>query len=140
MRTFRLIRAMPAFFVIAFVAVLWLVALALGVKAQTTNLNPAGTAVSATTGDNGASRQIIAANPTRRQLQICNPSASVIWWIAPSPITAAANGAGSIGLPAVSSGTTTCYTTPNGFPNSVGAAWNGIPASTPAALSIYEFN
>lgn len=139
MRIFRLIRAMPAFVVIAFVAALWIMALACGVMAQTTFPNPSGTAVSATTGDTGASRQVIGSNGSRKVLQICNPSASVIWWIAPAPITAAANGAGSIGLPAVSSGTTTCYTTPI-FSNSVGAAWNGIPASTPATLSIYEFN
>lgn len=114
-------------------------ALCAPVLAQTTFPNPSGTAVSAGTGDTAASRQVIGSNGSRKVLQICNPSASVIWWIAPAPITAAANGAGSIGLPAVSSGTTTCYTTPI-FSNSVGAAWNGIPASTPATLSIFEFN
>jgi hypothetical protein len=106
---------------------------------QTTFGNPTGTAVTTTSTDNGASRQIIGSNPTRRAIQICNPSA-VVWWIAPSPITPAANGAGSYGLPANSTGTTVCYTVPSNFPNSVGAAWNGKPASTPATLSVYEFN
>jgi hypothetical protein len=116
-----------------------IVALIGAAVAQTTFSNPVGTAVNATTGDTAASRQVVGSNPTRRSIAICNPS-SVIWWIAPSPITAAANGAGSYGLPAASSGTTVCYTSPSGFPNSVGNAWNAIPASTPATLSIFEWN
>lgn len=103
-------------------------------------LNPQVTAFSSVASN--AATQIIGQNPTRKLLQICNPS-SVVVWIAPGSITAAANGAGSYGLPAVSSGTTTCYTTPNDRSTAAwtaGNSWNAIGASTPYTLSIYEYN
>ena len=102
-------------------------------------LNPNVSTYACGTGCANAAAQIIGQNPTRRSIQICNPSA-VIVWIAPGSTTAVANGAGSIGLPAVSSGTTTCYTPPNGFSNFVGNSWNVVGASTPFNMTVYEFN
>ena len=108
-----------------------------------TNLGPFVTGVTLNT---TVATQIIGSNPSRRGLQICNPNASIILWIAPTAapgataVTVAANGAGSYSLPAVSSGTIVCYTFPNGISTSgAGAAWNAITATTPATVTIYEF-
>lgn len=109
---------------------------------QTTFLNPQGTGYTIPTGWTTGSVQVIGSNATRRSIQICNPSA-VVWWIAPSPLTPAVNGAGSYGLPAASTGTTVCFTPPTGgvspAGSSAGNAWNGLPASSPATLTIYEW-
>lgn len=109
---------------------------------QGTSLWPQGTAF---TLNSTASQQVITSNPTRRAIQICNVSTptNLIIWIAPSPITAAANTGGSIplvSLSAASTSTANCYITPNSAPGSQGNAWNAIsPTTTPAALTILEY-
>jgi hypothetical protein len=102
-------------------------------------LNPQVTGFSSPA--NNAATQIIGQNPARKLLQICNPTASVIVWIAPTGVTVSANGAGSIGLPAVSSGTTSCFTIPT-VPGGIAAgnSWSAIGASTPYTLTIFEYN
>ncbi len=109
---------------------------------QGTALWPQATAFTMNT---TASQQIIGSNPTRRWITICNVStpSTIIVWVAPSGITAAANGAGSIPLSSMSaSGSTTtaaCYSSPvNG---SQGMAWNAAIAgsTTPAQLTIFEY-
>src|ERR1700691_1168030 len=90
--------------------------------AQNTNPVPVATGCQVGT----ASSQCIAANPSRRSIQICNPSASITVWIAPGSTTAAANGGGSVSIPPVSSNTTTCFTPPTGAGGgntNVGAQW-----------------
>lgn len=104
---------------------------------QTTLLGPFPTGVTLNT---TAATQVIGQNPGRKVLQICNPNASIIVWIAPAGVTPAANGAGSYSLPAVSSGTIVCYTSPGASsPGGLGAAWSAITATTPATLTIYEY-
>jgi hypothetical protein len=102
---------------------------------------PVGTAVTLNT---TASQQIIGTNASRRFLQICNVASpsTLIVWIAPSGITAAINGAGSIPLTSLAASSTTvssnCYNSP--VTGSVGQAWNAItPTTTPVTLTIYEY-
>ena len=103
---------------------------------QTTNLGPFDTALSNVT---SGSNQIIGQNPSRKALSICNPS-SHIMWVAPAPIVAAAAGAGSVGIPAASSGTTTCFNTPTNITGGLGAAWNGLDATSGGNLTIFEYS
>lgn len=104
--------------------------------AQTTLLGPFATGVNVTT----VSSQIIGSNPSRKSIQICNPSATTIVWIAPAPTVPLANNGGSISLPAVSSGTTTCFTPPTGVTGGLGAAWNGISAGGNASVTVLEWD
>jgi hypothetical protein len=132
----RIFGAIVVAAVIAFIVVRPDVALSQG-----TSLWPQATGVTLNT---TASTQIIGTNPTRRWITICNVAtpSTIIIWIAPSGITPAANGAGSIPLSSMSaSGSTTtaaCYNSPiNG---SEGAAWNAItPTTTPATLTVFEY-
>ena len=105
-------------------------------------LNPNVLTYSCSSGCNNVATQIASTNPSRRSIWICNPTASVIVWIAPGSVTAAANGAGSYSLPAVSSGTTTCWKTQDGVagPGGAGNSWNAIGASTPFTLSVFEWD
>ena len=106
--------------------------------AQAVNTNPVPVATGCQVGT--ASSQCIAANPTRRSIQICNPSGSITVWIAPGSTTAAANGGGSVSIPPVSS--TTCFTPPTGAGGgntNVGAQWNAIAVTTPSSLTVYEY-
>lgn len=103
--------------------------------------------------------QIIGTNPTRRFIEICNPTTSTTIWIAPLPMVATTptntNGTpgsgGSIPLfpvtqqPAATvSATLSCYRTPfppgtqsGGF---VGAAWNAVAqGSVLGSLTIFEY-
>lgn len=107
-------------------------------QAQLTIAMPIAT-VSAMT---NASSQIIAANPTRKSIQICNPTA-VVMTIIPGTTAAVAGGSttgNGITLPAVASGVTSCYTPPfyNSAPGA-GAAWQGILASSTGNALIMEW-
>jgi hypothetical protein len=105
--------------------------------AQTTFTGPVMTTVTLTT---TASTQIIAANPSRRLIQICNVGASNGVWIAPT-VPAVANA--SIPLSALSTLVDTCYTSPPvanppaGGGN--GAAWNAIAPTTNVTLIVLEW-
>ena len=108
--------------------------------AQAPNTNPQPVATGCQVGT--ASSQCIAANPSRKSIQICNPSASIVVWIAPNPTTAAANGGGSVSIAPVSSNVTSCFTPPTGAggnTTNVGAQWNAIAVTTPTSLTIYEY-
>ncbi len=102
------------------------------VEAQTTQLGPVVTNATLST----ASAVAIAANPSRKHLTFCNPSAVVIW-LMPGTTAAAANT--GIGLPAASSGTTVCFSTPTSLTGGVGSAWNAIAASATPSLTILEY-
>ena len=102
---------------------------------QTTVLGPFVTALTSVT---SASTQIIGQNPSRRLIQFCNPSTH-IFWIAPQPIVAAVNGAGSISIPAVATGTTTCFAPPSNVNGGLGAGWNGLDATSGGNLTILEY-
>jgi hypothetical protein len=104
-------------------------------SSQTTALGPFVTALTSVT---SASTQIIGQNPARRAIQFCNPSTH-IFWIAPQPVVAAANGAGSISIPAVATGTTTCFTPPSNVNGALGAGWNGLDATSGGNLTILEY-
>ena len=87
-----------------------------------------------------ASAQIIGTNPTRKAITICNPS-TIIEWIMPGPGPAVASS--GIGLPAVSTGTTTCitFTAPQSVPGStsaVGNSWYALSASSTPNITVIE--
>lgn len=102
-------------------------------RAQSTVLGPYGTSVALST----TSAQIIGTNPTRRGLQICNISASIIEYIAPSPLVPVTGGTIGISLPAVASGVQSCFTAPSGL--SIGQAWNGVSASATPNVTVLEY-
>ena len=108
--------------------------------AQSTFTGPVMTTVTLTT---TASTQIIAANPSRRLIQICDVGASNGVWIAPT-VPAVANA--SIPLSALSTLVSTCYTSPpspglqgTGGGGGNGAAWNAIAPTTNVTLVILEW-
>lgn len=96
-------------------------------------LSPNGTSVALST----TSAQIIGTNPTRHGLQFCNPTA-IVEFIAPVPIVPLTAGGVGIGLPAIASGVTSCYTAPIGMPG-IGQAWNGVSASGTPNITVLEF-
>jgi hypothetical protein len=103
-------------------------------KGQSTALGPNGTSVPLNA---GTPVQIIGANPTRHSLQFCNPSA-IVEFIAPvGPIVLSTAGVG-IGLPAIASGVTSCFTVPLGV-STIGAAWNGSSASATPNITVLEY-
>jgi hypothetical protein len=111
-------------------------------QAQTTFPGPIMTTITLTT---TASTQIIAANPTRKLIQICNTGASNGVWIAPGPGPAVANA--SIPLSALATLVATCYTSPPApgiggpppGPGGNGAAWFAIAPTTNVTLTILEW-
>lgn len=89
-----------------------------------------------TTALSTTSASIVGTNSARKGIIICNPS-TIIEWIAPAPATAVANA--GIGLPAVSTGTTGCFTltgTAAGY--SLGNGWNAIAASSTPNITVLE--
>jgi len=105
--------------------------------AQSTQLAPAAT-VTTLTGT--TSSQVIGTNPSRKAIQICNVGTTIVW-IAPtgvSPISA-------YELPALASGTTTCYPSSLTFPpataNSPGQSWNAVVVggSSGGTVSVFEY-
>lgn len=103
------------------------------IGALTQVLSPNATSVPLST----TSAQIIGTNPTRHGLQICNPSA-IVEFIAPAPLVPLTAGGVGIGLPAIASGVTSCYTAPIGMPG-IGQAWNGVSASATPNITVLEF-
>jgi hypothetical protein len=93
---------------------------------------PVGTSVALST----TSGQVIGINLTRHGLQLCNPSA-IVEFIAPAPIVPLTGGGVGIGLPAIASGVTSCFTAPLGVP--VGQAWNAVSASATPNLTVLEY-
>lgn len=136
-------------------------------QAQLTILGPVGTAIgpgNAIAVQSTSPIQVIGSNPTRRYIEICNPTTATTVWIAPLPLNAAtggnlATGAGNGGsipiFPYMSAPTGTinavvnCYRTPfspiglspGGY---VGAGWSAIAqvnGTSPVlgALTIFEY-
>jgi hypothetical protein len=139
MRVIRSLR-FPAIAAVVVCFIVFLVSRVPVVYAQAVNTNPVPVATGCQVGT--SSTQCIGSNPTRRSIQICNPSASITVWIAPGPTAAAANTGGSISIPPVSSGTTTCIVPPagsGGGNTNVGSSWNSIAVTTPASLTVFEY-
>ncbi len=114
-------------------------------KGQSTFAGPNVYAYTAVT----TAQVIIGANPTRHALQICNPGAANILWIAPQNvpiggntgaltalIVPSANGAGTVGVPVTAAGTVPCFAPPVNAP-SIGASWSGFSTTTP--VTVYEW-
>jgi hypothetical protein len=105
-------------------------------SAQTTQLAPNVTVTSVTS---PTAVQIIGTNPGRKDIRICNVGTGVLW-IWPGPLSPAVS---AYELPALSSGTTVCFTPPDG---SVGAgnsgqgnSWNAQAVSTTGPISVFEW-
>jgi hypothetical protein len=101
-------------------------------KAQSTQIGPNATSVALST----TSAQILGQNPSRHALQICNPTA-IVEFIAPAPIVPLTAGGVGIGLPAIASGVTSCFTAPLGV--SIGSAWNAVSASSTPNITVLEY-
>lgn len=107
---------------------------------QTTVLGPFPTGCSLNTPAGPAVIACLPANPSRKLLTVCNVGSANTAWIAPSPITPAANGAGSIPIPPVASNLATCLSFPaSGNMGGNGAAWSAIPSATPVTLTFLEY-
>ena len=100
------------------------VAMAIGlVTAQAQTGRPAPFVTVTTTTSGTPIQQIVSANTSRLSIQICNVGTNVIW-IWPGPISPAVS---ALELPALSSGTTVCFSPPTGAAGDKGgasAAWN----------------
>jgi hypothetical protein len=109
------------------------------VKAQGTQLGPAGTTVAL---NGGTPVQIVGQNPTRKGLVFCNPTA-VVEFVAPAGTIVLSTSAVGIGLPAIASGVTSCFTVPgSGLGNvigNLGSAWNGSSASATPNITVLEY-
>jgi hypothetical protein len=103
-------------------------------KAQPTGLGPNATSVALST----TSAQVLGTNPSRHGLTLCNPSA-IVEYIAPSPIIPLTAGGVGIGLPAISSGVTSCFSFPVGLNSGIGQAWNAVSASATPNLTVIEY-
>lgn len=105
-------------------------------SAQTTNLTPNVTTTSVTS---TTAVQIIGTNPGRKSIQICNIGTGV-QWIWPGPLSPTVS---AYELPALSSGTTVCFTPPSfsGGANgsTMGNSWNAIAVSTTGSISVFEW-
>jgi hypothetical protein len=105
-------------------------------QAQTTNLTPAVTVTSVTS---AVGVQVIASNPGRKSIQICNVGTGIVW-IWPGALTPAVS---AYELPALASGTTVCFTPPvfSGGPSGsgLGNSWNAQAVSTTGPVSVFEW-
>ena len=105
--------------------------------AQTTNLTPVATVTASITSTTAL--QVIGSNPGRKSIQICNVGTAVMWiWPgALSPATSAYE------LPALATGTTTCFTPPvfSGGPSGsgFGNSWNAQSAGASGVISVLEY-
>jgi hypothetical protein len=104
--------------------------------AQTTQLAPVATVTSVTS---ATGVQIIGQNAGRKDIRICNVGTGVMW-IWPGPLTPALS---AYELPALSSGTTVCFTPPDGSTGSgntgQGNSWNAQAVSTTGPISVFEW-
>ena len=107
-----------------------------GVSAQTTQLAPNVTVTSVTS---ATGVQIIGSNPGRKGIRICNVGTGV-QWIWPGALSPAVS---AYELPALATGTTVCFTPPDGVmgPGNVGQgnSWNAQAVSTTGPLSVFEW-
>jgi hypothetical protein len=105
--------------------------------AQSTNLAPNATVTTTTSATPSA--LIIGTNPSRRQIRICNVGTTVIW-IWPGPVTPTVS---AYELPALSSGTTTCFTPPDAVagPQGVGEGqqWSMESVAGGGSASVFEW-
>jgi hypothetical protein len=108
-------------------------------RAQGTGLGPTGTTVAL---NGGTPVQIVGQNPTRKGLVFCNPTA-VVEFVAPAGTIVLSTSAVGIGLPAIASGVTSCFTVPgSGLGNvigNLGSAWNGSSASATPNITVLEY-
>jgi hypothetical protein len=104
--------------------------------AQTTQLGPVATVTSVTS---ATAVQIIGQNPGRKDIRICNVGTGV-QWIWPGPLSPALS---AYELPALSSGTTVCFTPPDGSTGAgntgQGNSWNAQAVSTTGPISVFEW-
>lgn len=94
--------------------------------AQTTFPGPVATAVAVT----NAGVQLVAANPSRRAIEICNTGGTNGLWIWPG---ATATPVSFREIPPVASSATTCYVSPL-VGGGAGAAWQGMSLTTTAGI------
>lgn len=102
--------------------------------AQATFMGPNATSVALST----TSAQVLGTNPSRKALTLCNPSA-IVEYIAPAPLVPLTAGGVGIGLPAIASGVTSCFTAPIGTGAGIGQAWNAVSASATPNLTVLEY-
>jgi hypothetical protein len=106
-------------------------------SAQNTVLNPV---VTVTTVTSPTAIQIIGQNPSRKDFRICNPGTGIMW-IWPGALSPALS---AYELPALSSGTTGCFTPPDASagPGAAGQgnSWNAQGAGASGPVSVFEWN
>ena len=106
-------------------------------SAQNTLLNPI---VTVTTVTSPTAIQIIGTNGSRKAFRICNAGTGVMW-IWPGALSPAVS---AYELPALSSGTTVCFTPPDGSIGSgasgQGNSWNAQGAGASGPISVFEWN
>jgi len=102
--------------------------------AQNTGLNPVATATSLT---GTAGQQIIASNPTRRSIRICNTGATNAVWIWPG--SSATTLVSDYVLAPVTSNVPACYTPPTGVVGATGAQWNAKSSGGTSTVSVEEW-
>jgi hypothetical protein len=104
--------------------------------AQTTQLAPNVTVTSVTS---PTAVQIIGTNPGRKDIRICNVGTGVLW-IWPGALSPAVS---AYELPALSSGTTVCFTPPDGAvgagASGQGNSWNAQAVTTTGPASVFEW-
>jgi hypothetical protein len=107
----------------------------LSAAAQNTVLNPS---VTVTTVTSPTALQIIGQNPTRKDIRICNAGTGVMW-IWPGALSPALS---AYELPALSSGTTVCFTPPDAAATGAGQgnSWNAQGAGASGPVSVFEWN
>ncbi|HZP77524.1 MAG TPA: hypothetical protein VFB45_15375 [Pseudolabrys sp.] len=81
---------------------------------------------------------LVAANPTRRFLKICNAGATNPVWICPAGVTPAANAAGCFVIAPVASNVTSCDPFP-AIPGLNTAAWNAIATGGATNVTVWEY-
>jgi hypothetical protein len=106
-------------------------------SAQNTLLNPV---VTVTTVTSPTAIQIAGQNPGRKDFRICNAGTGIMW-IWPGALSPAVS---AYELPALSSGTTVCFTPPDGSVGSgaagQGNSWNAQGAGASGPVSFFEWD
>lgn len=124
-------RALPTMLCAAAIGVLtWAVGPSI---AQSTFPNPVVTQTTLT----GAAAQVIAANPTRRSIRICNVGATNAIWVWPGALSPPKS---AEILAPVTSNVSKCIEPPSGVVGSNGAQWNAvITAGSSGSVSVEEW-
>lgn len=106
-------------------------------QAQNTLLNPI---VTVTTVTSPTAIQIIGTNGSRKAFRICNAGTGIMW-IWPGALSPAVS---AYELPALSSGTTVCFTPPDGSigngASGQGNSWNAQGAGASGPVSFFEWD